>query len=52
VVVDSSSEAITLLDITALDEFLDRHDDLAGALHACASASTSTGGRHRAKIMD
>jgi hypothetical protein len=41
-----------LLDITALDEFLDRHDDLTGALQACASASTSTGGRHRAKVMD
>jgi hypothetical protein len=52
VVVDSSSEAITPLDITALDGFLDRHDDLAGAMQACASASTSTGGRHRAKIMD
>jgi anti-anti-sigma factor len=52
VVVDSSSEAIAPLDITALDEFLDRHDDLAGALQACASASTYTGGRHRAKAMD
>jgi anti-anti-sigma factor len=52
VVVGSSSEAITLLDIIALDEFLDRHDDLAAALQACASASTSTGGRHRAKVMD
>lgn len=52
VVVNSNSEAITPLDITVLDEFLDRHDDLTGALQACASASTSTGGRHRAKVMD
>jgi len=52
VVVDSSSEAIAPLDVTALDEFLDRHDDLSGALQACASASTSTGGRHRARVLD
>lgn len=51
VVVDSNSEA-TSTDVTALDQFLDVHDDLAGALQACARASTSTAGRHRAKIMD
>ncbi|MGH3777546.1 MAG: STAS domain-containing protein [Pseudonocardiaceae bacterium] len=52
VVVDSNSEAITSPEITALDELLDRHDDLAGALRACASASISAPGRHRAKAMD
>lgn len=52
VVVDSRSKAVTPLEIAALDEFLDRHDDLVRALHACARASTSTAGRHRAKIMD
>lgn len=51
VVVDSSSEAITSPDITALVEILDKHDDLAGALLACASASISTAGRHRAKSI-
>ncbi|MGH3810905.1 MAG: STAS domain-containing protein [Pseudonocardiaceae bacterium] len=52
VVVDSNSEAITSPEITALDEFLDRHDDLSSALQACARASISTPGRHRAKVMD
>jgi anti-anti-sigma regulatory factor len=52
VVVDSNSEAITSPEIAALDEFLDRHDDLAGALQACARASIATPGRHRAKVMD
>lgn len=52
VVVDSNSKAITSPEITALDEFLDRHDDLVGALRACAGASISTPGRHRAKVMD
>lgn len=51
VVVDSSSEAVTPLEIAALDEFLDRHGDLTRALQACARASTSTAGRHRAKVM-
>ncbi len=51
VVVDASSEAITSPEITALAELLDRHDDLAGALLACASASISTAGRHRARVM-
>ncbi len=51
VVVDSNSGA-TPADITALDEFLDVHDDLTGALRACARAAISTAGRHRAKTMD
>ncbi|HKR48050.1 MAG TPA: STAS domain-containing protein [Pseudonocardiaceae bacterium] len=38
--------------VTALDEFLDRHDDLAAALQACARASTSTAGRHRLRVLD
>lgn len=49
VVVDSNSDVITSPEITALDELLDRHDDLASALLACAGASISTAGRHRAK---
>lgn len=51
VVVDSNSAA-TPADVTALDKFLDVHDDLTGALQACAQAAISTAGRHRAKIMD
>jgi anti-sigma B factor antagonist len=50
VVVDS--EAITPPDITALDELLDMHDNLAGALRACATAPVCTAGRHRARVMD
>jgi anti-anti-sigma factor len=49
VVVDPRSEVITRPDITTLGEVLDVHHDLAGALRACARASISTGGRHRAK---
>lgn len=45
-------DAITPPDITALDELLDMHDNLAGALRACATASIRTAGRHRAKVMD
>lgn len=52
VVVDPNSEAVTPLEIAALDEFLDRHGDLTRALQACARASISTAGRHRAKAMD
>ncbi len=52
VVVDSNSETINSPEIAALDELLDKHDDLAGALRACARASISTPGRHRAKVMD
>ncbi|MGH3698355.1 MAG: STAS domain-containing protein [Pseudonocardiaceae bacterium] len=49
VVVDPRSDSITRLDITALEEMLDVHHELAGALRACARASISTGGRHRAQ---
>ncbi|MGH4008893.1 MAG: STAS domain-containing protein [Pseudonocardiaceae bacterium] len=52
VVLDANSEAITSPEIAALNEFLDRHDDLTGALRTCASASISTPGRHRAKVAD
>lgn len=52
VVVDSNSDAVTPLEIAALDEFLDRHGDLTRALQACARASISAAGRHRAKAME
>jgi anti-anti-sigma factor len=52
VVVDSNSKAVTPLEIAALDELLDRHGDLMRALQACARASSSAAGRHRAKVMD
>ncbi len=48
VVVDPHSDSVTWLGILALDEVLDIHHDLAGALCACGRASISTGGRHRA----
>jgi anti-anti-sigma factor len=51
VVIGSNSEAVPPPELTPLDEILDLHDDLAGALQACASASTSTAGRHRANVM-
>lgn len=51
-VIDPRSEAITRPEIAALDEVLDIHHDLASALRACARASTSTGGRHRASATD
>ena len=52
VVVDPRSAVITRPDITALGEVIDIHHDLAGALRACARASISTGGRHRAKATN
>lgn len=51
VVIDSNFETIPPLELTPLDEILDIHDDLTGALHACANASTSTAGRHRAEVI-
>jgi anti-anti-sigma factor len=48
-VVDPLSATLTRPDITALGEVIDVHHDLAGALRACAQASISPGGRHRAK---
>jgi anti-anti-sigma factor len=49
VVVDPCSDSITQLDITTLEEVLDVHHELAGALRACAQAPAFTGGRHRAR---
>lgn len=51
VVADLSSETIGSPEISALGELLDRHDDLASALLACASASITTAGRHRARVI-
>ncbi|PZS31721.1 MAG: hypothetical protein DLM61_08090 [Pseudonocardiales bacterium] len=48
VVADSRSTAISRPDISALGEIVDIHHDLASALRACARASISSGGRHRA----
>lgn len=48
VVADPRSAVMIRSDITALGEVMDVHHDLAGALRACARASISTGGRHRA----
>ena len=48
VVADPRSTAVNSPDISALDEVLDIHYDLASALRACARASISHGGRHRA----
>lgn len=48
VVADSRSTAISRPDIGALGEIVDIHHDLASALRACARASISSGGRHRA----
>jgi anti-anti-sigma factor len=50
IVVDPLSATLTRPDITALDEVIDVHHDLAGALRACAQAPTSPGGRHRAEV--
>jgi anti-anti-sigma factor len=47
VVVDQRS-TINRPDISALGEVLDIHHDLASAMRACARASISHGGRHRA----
>lgn len=52
IVVDPRSAAIMRTEINALGEFLDIHHDLAGGLRACACASISTGGRHRAKATN
>ncbi|MDQ2882919.1 MAG: STAS domain-containing protein [Actinomycetota bacterium] len=48
VVTDPRSTAISRPDISALSEIVDIHHDLASALRACARASISHGGRHRA----
>lgn len=49
IIIDARSETITRPEISMLSEIVDIHHDLAGALRACARASISTGGRHRAK---
>jgi anti-anti-sigma factor len=49
VILDSRSETLTRPEISMLSEIVDIHHDLASALRACARASISTGGRHRAK---
>lgn len=48
IIIDSRSESITRPEINVLSEIVDVHHDLASALRACARASISTGGRHRA----
>ncbi|MGH3547689.1 MAG: STAS domain-containing protein [Pseudonocardiaceae bacterium] len=48
VVADPRSTAISRPDISVLSEIVDIHHDLASALRACARASISHGGRHRA----
>jgi anti-sigma B factor antagonist len=48
VVTDPRSTVVNSPDISALDEVLDIHYDLASALRACSRASISHGGRHRA----
>lgn len=48
VVADPRSTAIGRPDIITLSEIVDIHHDLASALRACARASISNGGRHRA----
>jgi len=48
VVADPRSTAISRPDLSSLSEIVDIHHDLASALRACARASISHGGRHRA----
>lgn len=48
VVADVRSTALSRFDISALGDLVDIHHDLASALRACARASISHGGRHRA----
>jgi hypothetical protein len=52
VVADPRSTAINSPGISALDEVLDIHYDLASALRACARASISHRGRHRAAVTN
>jgi anti-sigma B factor antagonist len=48
IVIDSRSDAITRPEISELSEIIDIHHDLGSAMRACARASVSSGGRHRA----
>lgn len=50
VVIDARTARITRRELSVLSELIDIHHDMASALRACARASVSTGGRHRAKI--
>ncbi len=49
IVVDSRSDTITRPVISELSEVVDIHHDLGSAMRACARASISAGGRHRAQ---
>jgi anti-sigma B factor antagonist len=51
IVLDSRSDAITRPEISELSEIVDIHHDLASAMRACARASISLGGRHRAQVV-
>jgi anti-anti-sigma factor len=51
IVIDSRSDAITRPEITELSEIVDIHHDRASAMRACARASVSPGGRHRAEVL-
>jgi hypothetical protein len=51
IVIDSRSDAITRPEISELSEIVDIHHDLASAMRACARASVSPGGRHRAQVV-
>ena len=51
VVLDSRSDAITRPEISELSEIVDLHHDLSSAMRACARASVSSGGRHRAQVL-
>jgi len=48
IVIDSRSDAITRPEISELRAIVDIHHDRASAMRACARASISRGGRHRA----
>jgi anti-anti-sigma factor len=51
-VVDVNSQAFPRFYVAALEMMFDLHDDLAGALHACATAGTDkpVGLRHRPRM--
>jgi anti-anti-sigma factor len=51
IVIDSRSDAITRPEISELSEIVDIHHDPASAMRACARASVSPGGRHRAEVV-
>jgi anti-sigma B factor antagonist len=51
IVIDSRSDAITRPEISELSEIIDIHHDVPSAMRACARASVSPGGRHRAPAL-